>query len=44
VVREILTFTINEQGSDGKNEKEALRRLDVFLREALDALESLGTT
>jgi hypothetical protein len=40
----ILTFPLIDQGSPITNEAEALRRLDIFLREALDALESLGTT
>jgi hypothetical protein len=42
--RNNLTFSLNDQGSPTTNEAEALRRLDIFLREALDALESLGTT
>jgi hypothetical protein len=42
--REDITFSLDDRGSAAKNESEALRRLDIFLREALDALESLGTT
>jgi hypothetical protein len=42
--RNNLTFSLSDQGSPTKNGAEALRQLDLFLREALDALESLGTT